>query len=134
MRDNFARPLGRYNDQIPANLRAIAAGGGRGEPLGTQITPNILMCLAILHAIITHVCCFCVTAAKAERQREQLAELRSQLSAALELPGGYWGRKWQFTDLHDVFISLKAHGKALPKGVTHEMEEQVDKLVSGVRV
>lgn len=34
------------------------------------------------------------------------------------------------TDIHDAITSLAAHGKELPVGLTQDMIEQVDRLVS----
>ena len=67
--------------------------------------------------------------AKADQHKEQVSELKRQLTSAMDLPEGYWDRRWQFTDIHDALTSLKAHGKAVPKGVSHEMEVEVNKLV-----
>lgn len=34
------------------------------------------------------------------------------------------------TDIHDAITSLAAHGKELPVGLTAEMREEIDRLVS----
>jgi hypothetical protein len=34
------------------------------------------------------------------------------------------------SDVHDAFTSLAAHGKELPAGLTEQMKEAVDRLVS----
>jgi hypothetical protein len=36
------------------------------------------------------------------------------------------------SDVHDAFTSLAAHGKELPHGLTEEMKEAVDRLVSSL--
>lgn len=34
------------------------------------------------------------------------------------------------TDVHDAITSLSAHGKELPVGLTQEMKDEIDRLVS----
>lgn len=38
--------------------------------------------------------------------------------------------RWMITDVHDAIVSMSAHGKELPVGLTREMKDEVDRLVS----
>jgi hypothetical protein len=70
------------------------------------------------------------TPARNQEDREQRADLQQQLSSIMQLPEGYWSQRWHFTDLHDALTSLRAHGKPIPEGLTHDMLQQINRLVS----